>query len=86
MTNVSKLVIQLLIVCYAYTFTMATTSVASCEISKPGQCSSQWTQCFTVVSGCISTLWAYITDSPIQSGRGSLTTRTKDNTNNDEEV
>ena len=69
MTNpaVVSLVLKLLVGCYSYMLVMSSANVASCEFRRPGQCGNQWTQAFTVAGGAASTLWAYITDSPVQA-------------------
>jgi len=64
---VTALVLKLLVGCYSYMLVMASANVASCEIRRPGQCGNQWTSAFQVAGGAASTLWAYITDSPVQS-------------------
>lgn len=58
------LVLKLLVGIYSYMLLMASANVANCELRKPGQCGSQWTQAFTVAGGATSTLWAYVVDSP----------------------
>lgn len=62
------LVLKLLVGCYGYMLVMASANVASCELRRPGQCGNQWTQAFTVAGSAAGTLWAYITDSPAQTG------------------
>lgn len=61
---VVALVLRLLVGCYGYMLVMASAGVASCELRKPGECGSSWTQAFTVAGGAASTMWAFITDSP----------------------
>jgi hypothetical protein len=63
--TVIALVLKLLVGCYSYMLLMASANVLSCEIRRPGQCGNQWTSAFQVAGGAASTLWAYITDSPI---------------------
>ena len=64
---VVSLVLKLLVGCYSYMLVMSSANVASCEIRRPGQCGNQWTQAFTVAGGAASTLWAFITESPLQN-------------------
>lgn len=67
MTNpgIVALILRLIISCYSYMLLMASANVLSCELRRPGQCGNQWTSAFQVAGGAASTLWAYITDSPI---------------------
>ena len=65
---VVSLVLKLLVGCYSYMLVMSSANVASCEVRRPGQCGNQWTQAFTVAGGAASTLWAFITESPSQTG------------------
>lgn len=67
---VVSLVLKLLVGCYGYMLVMASAGVAACELRKPGECGSSWTQAFTVAGGAASTMWAYITDSPNSPGTG----------------
>jgi hypothetical protein len=64
--QVVALVLRLLMTVYGYSLVMATGQVISCEIRNAGACADQWTQAFTISAGAASTLWAYITDSPVQ--------------------
>jgi hypothetical protein len=68
---VVSLVLRLLVGCYGYMLVMASAGVAACELRKPGECGSSWTQAFTVAGGAASTMWAYITDSPNSSPSSS---------------
>lgn len=56
--------LKLIVACYGYSLAMASAGVISCELRKPGECSSQWMQAFTVAGGATTTMWAYITESP----------------------
>jgi hypothetical protein len=78
---VVALVLKLLVGCYSYMLVMASANVLSCEIRRPGQCGNQWTSAFQVAGGAASTLWAYITDSPITTNTNP---RRSSKTRNDE--
>lgn len=71
-----KSILRIIFLVYIYMMLMATGSVLNCESKKDKECGDQWTQAFTVSSGAVTTLWAYITDNPIQSGSKMPRSRT----------
>ena len=67
----SKFILRTIFFVYIYMMMMASANVLNCEVRKHKECGDQWTQAFTVSGGAITTLWAYITDNPLQSGSKS---------------
>ena len=63
----SKFILRIIFFVYTYMMMMASANVLNCEVRKHKECGDQWTQAFTVSGGAITTLWAYITDNPLQS-------------------
>jgi hypothetical protein len=70
-----RMVLRLIFFVYSYMMTMSSVNVVNCELRTKKECGDQWTQAFTVSSGAATTLWAYITDNPIQSQKRSSSPR-----------
>lgn len=64
-----RTILRLIFFVYVYMMLMASANVVNCETKKTKECGDQWTQAFTVSSGAVTTLWAFITDNPVQTGR-----------------
>ena len=65
------MILKIIFFVYIYMMLLASAGVLNCETNRRGECGDQWTQAFTVSGGAITTLWAFITDNPIQSGARS---------------
>jgi hypothetical protein len=76
-----RLILRLIFFVYAYMMLMASAGVVNCEIRGNKECGNQWTQAFTVSSGAVTTLWAYITDNPIQANNKSNNQRSGNSRN-----
>lgn len=70
-----RVILRLIFCVYGYMMAMASANVIHCEFKDSQSCSQEWAQAFTISSGAATTLWAYITDNPIQSSRKSAESR-----------
>jgi len=55
-----KLVIQGLIIGYAYAIALSAASIAVCETKGKNDCSQAWSQGFTQATGLVTTFLAYL--------------------------
>lgn len=59
-TRLNDFIIKGLLVGYAYTVILSASSIAVCEIKNKDNCSSAWSQGYSIAAGLVSTFLAYL--------------------------